>query len=78
VTKKKKTQDRDYSKFLRKIAVNIRSIREEKGFTQEKMGDFGFGPRWYQRFESGRHTISLPTLHKLAKVFKVDVKRFFD
>jgi len=78
VSKKKKAPDKDYAELLRKISANIRAVRDEKGLTQEKMENLGFGPRWYQRFESGRHTISLPTLHKLAKAFKVNIKRFFD
>ena len=64
-------------RLIRKVAGNIRRIREDHGWTQEDMGEHGFGPRWYQRFESGRHVVSLPTLDKLAKAFKVDIREFF-
>jgi transcriptional regulator with XRE-family HTH domain len=64
-------------RLVRKIAKNIRRIRMERGWTQEYMGELGFGSRWYQRFESGRHIPTIPTLDKLARVFKVDIVEFF-
>ena len=64
-------------KLLKKVSKNIKALRIERGWTQEDMAEFGFGPRWYQRFESGRHSPSLPTLVKLARAFKVDVSDFF-
>jgi transcriptional regulator with XRE-family HTH domain len=72
-----KSIDERTAKLLKKIAKNIKGFRQDRGLTQEDMGDHGFGPRWYQRFESGRHVPSLPTLVKLAKAFKVDVADFF-
>lgn len=72
-----KTLDDRTAKLLKKISKNIKSFRLERGLTQEDMADYGFGPRWYQRFESGRHIPSLPTLVKLAKAFKIDVADFF-
>lgn len=62
---------------MRKMAQNIRKMREEKGLTQEDMAEHGFGPRWYQRFETGRHIPTIPTLDKLARVFKVNIADFF-
>ena len=64
-------------RLMKEIAKNIKALRLAKGLTQEEMGDYGFGPRWYQRFESGRHMPTIPTLVKLAQVFKVDVSAFF-
>jgi transcriptional regulator with XRE-family HTH domain len=72
-----KSLDEKTAKLIKKIAKNIRAIRLSKGLTQENMADYGFGPRWYQRFESGRHTPSLPTLVKLARAFKVEIIDFF-
>jgi len=72
-----KVLDEKTVKLIKKISKNIRSIRLSKGLTQEDMADYGFGPRWYQRFESGRHTPSLPTLVKLSRAFKVDIIDFF-
>lgn len=74
---KTKVLDDRTTKLIRRIAKNIRAQRLKKGLTQEDMADYGFGPRWYQRFESGRHVPSLPTLVKLAKAFKIDIVDFF-
>lgn len=64
-------------KLIRRIAKNIRRLRLERGLTQEDMEQFGFGVRWYQRFESGRHIFSVPTLDRLARAFKVDISELF-
>ncbi len=64
-------------KTVKRIAKNIRLIRNERGLTQEDMGELGFGPRWYQRLESGRHIPTIPTLDRLARAFKVDITDFF-
>jgi transcriptional regulator with XRE-family HTH domain len=71
------TVDERTWRLVRKMAKNIKRIRQERGWTQEYMGELGFGPRWYQRFESGRHIPSLPTLDRLARAFKVDICEFF-
>lgn len=75
--KKRQEIDEKTWKLVRRIAKNIRLIRKSKGLTQEDMGEFGFGPRWYQRFESGTHIPTIPTLDKLARAFKVDITEFF-
>jgi transcriptional regulator with XRE-family HTH domain len=62
----------------RKISKNILRLRKARGWTQEQMEDQGFGPRWYQRFESGKHVPTLPTLVKLARAFKVDITELFN
>lgn len=64
-------------KLVRKIAYNIRRIREERGLTQEDMEEYGFGARWYQRFESGRHIPTIPTLDRLSRALKVEISEFF-
>jgi transcriptional regulator with XRE-family HTH domain len=75
--KQTRQMDDRTSKLIKKMAKNIKSLRLERGLTQEDMAELGFGPRWYQRFESGRHVPSLPTLIKLARAFKIDVSEFF-
>ena len=62
---------------MKRVSKNIKDIRKKRDLTQEDMDAKGFGPRWYQRLESGRYSISLPTLDRLARVFKVDVREFF-
>lgn len=65
-------------KLVRRIAKNIKGIRESRGLTQEDMEQQGFGVRWYQRFESGKHVPQIPTLDRLARAFKVDIADFFE
>jgi transcriptional regulator with XRE-family HTH domain len=67
-----------YNKLLAKIAKNIKKIRETKGLLQREMEDHGFDLRNYQRLESGEHSPSLYTLHKLSAAFKVDITDFFN
>ncbi len=66
-----------YKRLLKRMAHNIQEIRSKKGLTQEDMTALGFERRWFQRIESGSHSVSLPTLDRLAKALKVDVSVFF-
>lgn len=65
-------------KVIRRVSNNIRRLRMERGLTQEDMEELGFGVRWYQRFESGKHIFSLPTLDRIARAFKVDISVLFE
>ena len=69
--------EKSYQKLLAKIASNIKSFRERAKLTQEQMAEHGFNYRHYQRLESGKHSPSLYTLHRLSKMFKVDIDVFF-
>lgn len=62
-----------YEKMLKKIAKNIKLLRGNKGLTQEDMVSHGFNYRHYQKLESGEHSPSLSSLHRLAKVFNTTV-----
>ncbi len=59
------------------MARNIKATRKSQKLTQIDMNEFGFGARWYQRLESGKHVPTIPTLCKLASAFKVDISEFF-
>lgn len=63
--------------LVKKVAKNIKTTRKQKGLTQMDMSEFGFGPRWYQRLESGRHIPTVPTLHRLAMVFEIEITELF-
>ncbi len=65
-------------KLVKKIAKNIKTIRKSNGLTQEDMDELGFNPRWFQRLESGTHIPTIPTLDRLARVFKVEITAFFE
>lgn len=69
--------DDRYWRLVKRVAGNIQRIRELHKLTQEDMHDLGFERRWYQRIESGRHSVSLPTLDKIARALKVDIGEFF-
>lgn len=63
--------------LVKKISTNIRATRKKRGLTQADMAAHGFGARWYQRLESGKHIPTIPTLDKLAHALKVDISEFF-
>ncbi len=65
------------NEIIFRIARNIKEQRLSKGLKQIDMGQFGFGYRWYQRLESGRHVPTLPTLIKLSCAFKVEISDLF-
>lgn len=69
--------DKDTTEILVKLAKNIKEQRLAKGLKQTDMGQFGFGYRWYQRLESGRHVPTLPTLIKLSRVLQVELSDLF-
>jgi transcriptional regulator with XRE-family HTH domain len=60
-----------------RIAGNIERIRNEKKLTQEDMEARGFSLRWFQRIESGKYSVSLPTLDHLARKLGVDIVELF-
>lgn len=63
---------------MRRVAGNIRRVRKSKGLTQEDMMALGLERRWFQRIESGGYSVSLPTLDRVARAFKVDISEFFE
>ncbi len=69
--------DEHYRKLMRRVAGNIQRVRKTKGLTQEDMMPLGFERRWFQRIESGTYSVSLPTLDRVARAFKVDISEFF-
>ncbi|MGE4399931.1 MAG: helix-turn-helix domain-containing protein [Campylobacterales bacterium] len=71
----------EINEFYRRIATNVRSIREEKGLKQLDVAleiDIK-SVAFYSNCENckyGKH-FNLEHLYKLAKTFNVDVKEFF-
>lgn len=74
---KKSDLDDRYWRLMRRVAGNIRRVRESQNLTQEDMISLGFERRWYQRIESGNYSVSLPTLDQVSRAFKVDISEFF-
>lgn len=74
---KRSLPDDETLKLLRRIAGNIKEKRMSMGLKQADMTNFGFGYRWYQRLESGRHIPTLPTLIKLARSLGMEITDLF-
>lgn len=70
--------EKEYAKFLVKLSENIKSLRVERGYTQEDMTQFGFNYRHYQKLESGSHSPSLSTLFRLSVIFKVNINEMLN
>lgn len=67
-----------YNKLLRNIGENLKRCRKSRNFSQSDMTKYGFDLRNYQRLESGRHSPSLFTLHRLSLILQCDIKDLFD
>lgn len=67
------------SKELKKIVgVNIKKIREEKGFTQEDVAKkAGIFPNYYAKIERGMYTTSIKKVNAIAKALGVEVSDIF-
>ena len=66
-------QENSYDSLIKKVAQNIQNHRKKSQITQEGMEEHGFNYKHYQKIESGKHSMSLYTLYRLAKVFKTDI-----
>ena len=64
-----------FNSYKQRVASNIKSARKEAGMTQEDMQKYGFNWRHYQEVEVGRINISLETLFRRSKIFKVPVSK---
>ncbi len=67
----KNKQDLEVSKFLKKVGLRIRLIREKRGLTLERVEELGY-PSWrhLQRVEAGSPS-TMTTLFRIAKVLRV-------
>jgi transcriptional regulator with XRE-family HTH domain len=67
-----------YLKLIGRIAGNLERLRKQRGWTLEETAErLKSDIRWYQRLESGKHSMSLESLDRLAQCFRVDVREFF-
>lgn len=58
---------------MKNLGLNVKSLREKHNFTQDKMMDFGFNYRYFQKIEAGEVNATLDTLVKLAKALKCKI-----
>lgn len=70
-----------YSAYAKKLALKLRALRRERGFTQEFVAySSGISTYTYQKFEKGESKPGTPlnprlsTLYALALTFGVDVR----
>lgn len=57
----------------RRLASNVRSLREQRGISQEKAAELAeISPRKWQQVEAGEHNATLRTLLGLAIALEVD------
>lgn len=61
--------------LLKKIAVRLKTLREEKGLTQEEM--YNETNIHIARIETAKVNISVSTLSSLCKFFNVSLVEFF-
>ena len=65
-------KDKDY---LKKLALNIKRIRKEKGITQVDLAyACGFEKQNMQRIEAGKTSPTLKTLLKISDALEIDIK----
>ena len=65
-------------KIRNKIGRNIKSLRIEKGLSQEKLAEYvNISREPLSCLERGKYSINIETLYNIAKFFEVDIKYFF-
>lgn len=65
-------------KIRNKIGRNIKSLRIEKGLSQEKLAEYvNISREHLSCLERGKYSINIETLYNIAKFFEVDIKYFF-
>lgn len=62
------------SETLKPFAINLRALRNARGWTQDQLGDLagGMTQGYVSRLENGRVDPSWRTIDRLAKVLQVD------
>jgi transcriptional regulator with XRE-family HTH domain len=63
-----------YSRFFRALGHRIRSLRQERGLTQEDMIGYGFSVRHWQMIEAGR-PITVFTLLRVCEAFDLPIDK---
>lgn len=61
-----------------KLGKRIRKLREEKGFSQEKLAELcGLHRTYVSTVELGKRNISLVNIEKIANALNCQIKDFF-
>jgi transcriptional regulator with XRE-family HTH domain len=65
-------------RLMRLVGKRVRELRLAKGLRQEDMCQFGFEYKYYQCIEYGQKNLSLKTLNKLSKAFRVPTSKLLE
>jgi len=72
----KPEQDKLRKQFTRKLAIHLRSVREEKGLTQEDLAfKAGINTAYYSHLERGVY-LTMFVIWKIAEALKIDLENF--
>lgn len=67
------------TRFLKRFGLRIRELRNEQGWTLEETEDHGWTDCVHmQKIESGIKDISLTTVRRLSKLFKISISELFE
>ena len=73
----KPEQDKLRKQFTRKLAIHLRSVREEKGLTQEDLAfKAGINTAYYSHLERGVYSPTMFVIWKIAEALKIDLENF--
>ena len=65
-------------KLRNDIGRKIKSLRLEKGLSQEKLAEcVNMSREHISCLERGKHSINIENLYNLATFFEIDIKNFF-
>ncbi len=66
-------------KLKNNIGKKLKSLRLEKGLSQEKLAEYvNMSREHISCIERGKNLANTETLYNLAKFFEIDIKSFFD
>jgi len=66
-------------KLRNEIGRKVKSLRLEKGLSQEKLAEcINMSREHISCIERGKNLVSLETLYKLSEYFEIEIKEFFN
>ncbi len=72
ITRIQKTAEKQ--KFAKHIGKRLRAVREKTGISQEELSErAGYYRTYVGHIENGKHSPSVHTIWRLAKVMKIDI-----
>ena len=66
-------------KIKNNIARKVKSLRKEKGISQEKLAEYvNLSREHISCIERAKNLATIETLYNIAKYFKINIKDFFE